>query len=208
MKFNPVMVISPARSGSSTIARLLQMKCAIMMDEGPIRKDEINPTGYYEDHKLVEINQKVIRRTLGIIKEKGLNRSEESTLFDMIDPTWAVEFYGWIFKRNLEYSLWGFKDPRMTPFIHWTLQFFDNPIFIQPFRTDEQVIKSQFEKLGSSEQKFASPQDRHSFLTYGLRAYHELIDKHLSGYKIHKIDLTKYVPEKQLTEKLKDILNG
>ena len=181
-----VIVIGPPRSGTSVVARLLQENLGVMMDEGPIRKDTHNPHGYYEDHRVVAINKIAISRWL-----MGKNHEQK------VDPVWALQFAKWVAYMTTKYRdrQWGFKEPRCMGFISWVKQFFKDPIWIVCDRSDEQIIKSQVNKLGIKKEDAIN----------GLLAYRKLIKDNLTDY--HKIDLTMKQSEKKLTKRLKRILN-
>lgn len=186
-----MIVIGPPRSGTSVIARLLQENLDVMMDEGPIKKDKHNPSGYYEDHRLVKINHESNLR--------GIKRIQMDKTYDagkLMDPFWAAQFAKWITYRMLKYKgkFWGFKDPRMVGIIHHVKQFFQNPIWIVTDRKDNQILKSQVKKLGLN----------FDVALQGLNAYRRLIKKHLDSYYL--IDLSKYRSEENLTEELREIL--
>ena len=187
LNFDPIIVVGSPRSGTSVVTRLLQENLGIMMDEGPIKKNQHNPNGYYEDEKLMAINKGVMDRW-----QVGTNNEKR------MDPEWAISFAGWATERASKYEKWGFKEPRMIGFINWTLQFFNNPTFIWTIRKDEQIIKSQVEKLGYMP----------VIARKGVAAYRELITKHLSDKNLHRIDLSNYRSEKKLIKELEVILNG
>ncbi len=157
-----------------------------MMDEGPIKKSWKNPAGYYEDSQLVEINNGALTRW-PIGKQRAIKG---------IDPQWAAEFAVWIANRAATYKKWGFKDPRMIGFIHWTFQFLKDPVFIWTTRSEKQVVKSLVKKFGF-QKKLAKKQ---------VNAYQTVIKKYLRGKRLYRIDLEKYVPESILIEQLEKIL--
>ena len=182
---NPVIVVGAPRSGTSVIARLLQEKLGVMMDEGPVRKDARNRDGYYEDHRLCKINLDLFHRwDMGIAGK------------DTIDRQWTKEFYDWISERSSHYERWGFKDPRMTGILHWVFQFFEGPLFIWPIRQTSQIIQSQVTKL------------RYPFET--AREYTVFCEKYLSkqlkGKKLYRINLSRRRSEKKLIKQLHTIL--
>lgn len=181
----PVIVIGSPRSGTSVVARILQEHLGVMMDEGPIRKDAANPNGYYEDQRLVAINQIAI-----VNWQMGRNHEQK------IDREWAAKFGQWLVYRNLKYPVWGFKDPRMVGLISWVKQFVPAAIWIWPQRTDEQIIRSQVRKLGVSEQDAVN----------GVIAYKNLINKNLNNY--HTINLSTQLTDNQIAEQLKEILKN
>jgi len=180
---DPVIVVGPPRSGTSVIARLLQEKCGVMMDEGPVRKDAANMYGYYEDQRLLEINRNLFGRWDNGKFEKD------------VDPQWKTEFSGWIYERTKKYGRWGFKDPRMLGIMTWVFEFFD-PIFIWPIRQNSQIIQSQVIKLGY-------PLDIAREYTTFCEKY---IVKFLSCKRLFKIDLNQRRSEKKLTKHLHTIL--
>jgi hypothetical protein len=187
LNFDPVVVIGSPRSATSTIARLLQEEFRIMMDEGPIRKDNHNPKGYYEDQKLVSINKIVSDNwQLGTNNENRINKD------------WAIKFAQWVTDRASKYEQWGFKEPRMIGFIHWIFQFLDRPLFIWPIRRDNDIIKSQVRKLGYAP----------IVAKKGIEAYKILIEKYIPKDQLYTIDLTIKKTDKNLIDELKGILNA
>lgn len=186
LNFNPVIVIGAPRSGTSVIARILQEDFGVMMDEGPIKKDAHNPNGYYEDERLVKMNKQVLKRWM-----MGSNNEQR------MDMAWANQFAIWVTMRAFKYERWGFKEPRMLGFIQWALQFVNEPVFIWPIRTDEQIIKSQVEKLGYPPM----------IAKAGVEAYKTLIERHI-GDKVHKIDLSERGKRNEILDQIHRILDG
>lgn len=189
MPISPIIVIGSPRSGTSVIARLLQERCGILMDEGPIRKDKHNPKGFYEDPKLIAISAIAIKRW-----------QHGKAHVDKVDPVWAIAFAKWVGYRTFKYggSGWGFKDPRMIGFISWWKQFFFNPIYIYCKRDKKLIVKSQVKKLGISKKDARN----------GVEAYGKLITNNLCDSKLHEFDLTLYQEEDVLTERLKRIVEN
>jgi hypothetical protein len=185
VNLSPIIVVGCPRSGTSVVARILQENCDIMMDEGPIKKDSRNPKGYYEDHRLQKINTGMIARW-----KFGAD--------NLIDQRWAVEFAEWIVGRGSKYDRWGFKDPAMIGFIHWTFQFFKDPVFIWTYRNKKKIVDSQMKKLGFNRE----------IAERGVDAYNDMLNKHLKDKNLHKINLTNYMSESKLNQKLEDIING
>jgi hypothetical protein len=180
-----VIVMGPPRSGTSVITRLLQENLGVMMDEGPIRKDRLNPKGFYEDPRVVKINSIVLKNwKMGTGNEKRMN------------PLWIFHFAKWVKYRTLKYptTQWGFKEPRCVGFVGWVKQFFDHPIWIVTDRSDKQIIKSQVEKLGVPRE----------FARVGLDAYRKLIRDNIAEYAL--FDMSTYQKESDLTARLRKIL--
>ena len=185
MNLNPIIVIGLPRSGTSVVARLLQENLNIMMDEGPIRKDSLNPYGYYEDHKLVGINSRMLNRW------KANDKNSKN-----VDRLWAIEFTAWIVSRSMKYKKWGFKDPRLVGFLPWVVQYFNNATWIVCDRKERQIIKSQVTKLGISLENAVA----------GIRAEKALIEKYVCDYNI--IDMSHYYPENELIKYLDRVIYG
>ena len=183
---NPIIVVGPPRSGTSCIARILQEKLGVMMDEGPISRGPENPNGYYEDHRLLTINKIALA-----------NWQHAAEYHKKVDREWAASFGQWVVMREIKFQKWGFKDPRMVGFLHWVFCFFKDPIWIYPVRRDEQILNSQKRNVVADEK----------YLKMGLKAYKKLIAKYL-GDKVHKINMRDYRSEKSLTKELTGVING
>jgi len=190
---NPIIVTGAPHSGTSVIARLLQTKMDVMMDEGPIRADEYKPLGYYEDHRVMEINNIAYYNHL----DKLQKQEDKSLPIDIqVPPKWAIEFAKWLVYRNSKYKKWGWKDPVCGGLFQHMHQFFDNPIWIVCKRRDEDVLKSLIEK-----EKFPK-----AVAAKGLRAFQNLIAKQLDG-KCNYIDMSEYVEEKELVKLIDKVIN-
>lgn len=188
INLDPVIVVGSPRSGTAVVTRNLQENFGYMMDEGPIRKDWRNPNGYYEDRRLLKINHELFFHHWKY-KTKNENR---------MNRQWAVQFAKFVAMRAFKYEKWGFKDPQLIGIIHWTLQFFRNPIFIWTIRLDEQILKSQVDKFGY-----------HPIVAKrGISSYRKLIEKYLSDRNLYKIDLSEYKTDEKICKELRIILNG
>lgn len=132
---SPVIVIGSPRSGTTTVARVMQNWLGIVMDASPMKPDKvINPYGWYEDSRLVEMNRLYY---LGMIK---LN-------------AWARRFKRYIRAMEKLDRPWGFKDPRIIPVFGYALSFFKSPTIIRVRRDRKLVIASQMGKLGRTAEK-------------------------------------------------------
>jgi len=104
-----IAVIGMHRSGTSAVARGLQA-LGVYLGHDFLDAQPENPTGYWEDRGIVEINERVL-------KALGLQWDDA----DAIDPR---RFRGWrmwrlrgeatryLHRHFIPHSLWGFKDPR------------------------------------------------------------------------------------------------
>jgi len=180
---HPVIVIGPPRSGTSVITRLLQTHLGLMMDEGPILKDLANPKGYFEDHRVVRINQIACKNW-----KPGVGHEKK------IDPQWAIPMMKFAALRTLRYKTrWGWKDPRCIGFVTWVKELFPNAIWIATDRKDDQIIGSSTEKLMDKES-----------IKVALPAYRRLIAQHLPNR--HIFDMTKRQSESDLVKRMRKIL--
>ena len=102
-------MIGMHRSGTSAIARGLQA-LGVYLGNDFLDAQPENPTGYWEDRRIVDLNERVL---------KALRLS-----WDSIKPVERREFHGWqiwqlrreavrdLRRRFTPHPLWGFKDPR------------------------------------------------------------------------------------------------
>lgn len=104
-----VLVLGMHRSGTSALARGLQM-LGVYLGNDFISPKPDNPTGYWEDRNIYEINE----RLLAVFGLKW----EEVALID--DARWdapgvealRTEAVAYLRSQFVSHSLWGFKDPR------------------------------------------------------------------------------------------------
>lgn len=185
---NPIIVTGAPYSGTSVVARILQTRLGVMMDEGPIRTDENKPLGYYEDRRLLDINKVACAHYL-----KRRTEGKEGKL----PLRWATEFAAWLVERANRFPVWGWKDPAGVGLIKYQKPFFGKPTWIVCRRRDEQVIKSQVEKHGYPERMALK----------GLAAYNEIIEEHLNG-RARVVDLAERRSEEDIESELKDIIDG
>src|SRR6202030_818858 len=104
-----VLVLGMHRSGTSALARGLQM-LGVYLGNDFISPKPDNPTGYWEDRNIFEINE----RLLAVFGLKW----EEVSLID--DARWdepgiealRTEAVAYLKSQFVNHPLWGFKDPR------------------------------------------------------------------------------------------------
>jgi O-antigen biosynthesis protein len=104
-----VLVLGMHRSGTSALARGLQM-LGVYLGNDFISSKPDNPTGYWEDRNIYEINE----RLLAVFGLKW----EEVALID--DARWDApgaealrnEAVAYLRSQFVSHPLWGFKDPR------------------------------------------------------------------------------------------------
>jgi hypothetical protein len=147
-----VLVIGMHRSGTSALARGLQMLGVYLGDNFlDIRPD--NPTGYWEDKNIYELNERLLA-TLGL-------RWEDVALID--DTLWhrpevqvlLAEAVEYLRSQFVSHPLWGFKDPRtirLLPFWQLALRRLDvNECYLVVIRNPRSVALSLLKRHGMDE---------------------------------------------------------
>src|SRR5271155_43454 len=104
-----VLVLGMHRSGTSAITRGMQMLGVYLGDDFLSPKPD-NPTGYWEDRNIFEINERLLR-VFGLKWEDvaliGDDQWQEPGVEALRDE--AIEY---LRSKFLGHALWGFKDPR------------------------------------------------------------------------------------------------
>jgi len=147
-----VLVIGMHRSGTSALARGLQM-LGVYLGNNFLDTRPDNPTGYWEDKNIYELNERLLA-ALGL-------KWEEVALID--DTRWhrpqvevlraeAVEYLRSEFVRH---PLWGFKDPRtirLLPFWQSVLRRLDvHERYLVVIRNPRSVAQSLLKRHGMDE---------------------------------------------------------
>jgi hypothetical protein len=137
------------RSGTSALARGLQM-LGVDLGNDFISPKPDNPTGYWEDRNIYEINE----RLLAVFGLKW----EEVALID--DARWdapgvealRTEAVAYLRSQFVSHSLWGFKDPRtirLLPFWRSVLRSLEvDESYLLVIRNPRSVANSLFRRHG------------------------------------------------------------
>jgi hypothetical protein len=137
------------RSGTSAIARGLQMLGVYLGNDFLGAKPD-NPTGYWEDRNIYEINERLLA-VLGL-------KWEDIALID--DARWhepevealLAEAVEYLQSHFLSHHLWGFKDPRtirLLPFWQSVLRRLDvDESYLVVLRNPRSVASSLFQRQG------------------------------------------------------------
>ena len=137
------------RSGTSAIARGLQMLGVYLGNDFLCAKPD-NPTGYWEDRKIYDINERLLA-VLGL-------KWEDVALID--DARWhepevealLAEAVEYLRSQFLSYPLWGFKDPRtirLLPFWQSALRRLDvDECYLVVLRNPRSVASSLLHRQG------------------------------------------------------------
>ena len=195
----PVIVVGHIRGGTSVIARLLHTEFGIhMLSNGAKNgKDWKNPRGYFEDQPLIDITLSLVDRVLNAEKPTPDNATE------LVDNIFKNEFCSYIAKRQQQ-GKWGFKEPRLNGVLPYILSQLSTFTLIVPYRNEQDILKSQIEKIGADpEQAWAGMKATTTIITGVLRKHpHHVINlkKHRSDANIIAELSTIFEPDRQLQE--------
>ena len=147
-----VLVIGMHRSGTSALARGLQM-LGVYLGNNFLDTRPDNPTGYWEDKNIYELNERLLA-ALGL-------KWEEVELID--DTRWhrpevevlLAEAVEYLRSQFLSHPLWGFKDPRtirLLPFWQSVLRRLGvNESYLVVIRNPRSVAQSLLKRHGMDE---------------------------------------------------------
>jgi hypothetical protein len=144
-----VLVLGMHRSGTSAIARGLQM-LGVHLGNNFLGAKPDNPTGYWEDRNIYEINERLLAalglkwESIELIDDARWNGPEVEALLAE-----AVEY---LRSQFLSHPLWGFKDPRtirLLPFWQSALRRLDvDESYLVVLRNPRSVASSLFQRQG------------------------------------------------------------
>ena len=147
-----VLVIGMHRSGTSALARGLQM-LGVYLGNNFLDTRPDNPTGYWEDKNIYELNERLLA-ALGL-------KWEEVALID--DTRWhrpevevlRAEAVEYLRSQFVSHPLWGFKDPRtirLLPFWQSVLRRLGvNESYLVVIRNPRSVAQSLLKRHGMDE---------------------------------------------------------
>jgi len=140
---NIIVVLTPGRSGSSLLMRLLG-EMGVNLSDKMIPGRLENPEGYFEDSEIVEVHKRLSQelntKTSLPLPDGWVNRKPYTKARKQLSE---------ILETHLDQSekLWGFKDPRTGTFFSLWRKVFDIanivPIFILALRDPVAIINSQ-----------------------------------------------------------------
>jgi len=147
-----VLVIGMHRSGTSALARGVQM-LGVYMGENFLSPRPDNPTGYWEDKYICNLNERLLAalglkwEDVALIEDRRWQEPEIQVLLAE-----AVEYLGSQFVNR---PLWGFKDPRtirLLPFWHSALRLLDvDECYLVVIRNPSSVALSLLQRQGMDE---------------------------------------------------------
>jgi hypothetical protein len=114
-----VIVLGMHRSGTSALARGLQM-LGVYLGNDFLSPQPDNPTGYWEDRNIFEINERLLA-AFGL-KWEDVALIDDARWHEQAVESLLAEAVQYLRSEFVGHSLWGFKDPRtirLLPF--WRL---------------------------------------------------------------------------------------
>ncbi len=133
-----ILVVSPGRCGSSTVARILHERLGVNMGNKFREPDKENPNGFYEDVEFKNLNEALIR---------GMVTLEE----------FGVRIKALIDSKSGE---WGIKDPRLCEVCGVYLKYIPEAKIIITERPREIVVKSYIKSYGWTQENSERLYDR------------------------------------------------
>jgi O-antigen biosynthesis protein len=144
-----VLVLGMHRSGTSALARGLQM-LGVYLGNGFLSPQPDNPTGYWEDRNIYELNERLLAAfglkwdDVALIDDARWEEPEVEAL-----RSEAVEY---LRSKFIDHSLWGFKDPRtirLLPFWRSALHRLDvDECYLLVIRNPRSVANSLMRRHG------------------------------------------------------------
>jgi len=130
---NPVIIISPPRSGSSFVARIVNEYFGVCLYRTTHGKTHVWPRGSFEDVKLHQACKELINSVCTL--EDHYNFNMEYTEF---------------IKTMSKHKKWGFKEPLLCFKMKEIVESFDNPTLIRCWRDKKTTVQSMHDRLGWS----------------------------------------------------------
>jgi O-antigen biosynthesis protein len=127
-----VVILGMHRSGTSAFSRGLQALGVYLGDSFLDTKPD-NPTGYWEDRNIVELNDRVL--SVFGLKWEEVALIEEAQWQDPKVQALRMEAAGYLETQFISHPLWGFKDPRTVRLLP-----FWRPVFQQLDVDDTYVV--------------------------------------------------------------------
>lgn len=179
-KRRPVVVVRVGRSGTSTVARLLQEELGISMGRKFDPPNRACPEGSYEDLEFRELGMRFAAGKIGL-------------------PTFRTAVERLAEERDRDGGAWGFKDPRCCSFLGLYLTWLD-PVVIWCRRDLEDVVRS-WERVTTAvhAEAWFEVQARHRHL---VRLLGEPGCWERCRLDVLRIDFTHPVPDDELVERI------
>ena len=134
-----VIVLGMHRSGTSLVAGILH-QLGVHMGDNLIPPRPDNPKGFFEDERVVQINDTILRMCGGTWYRPPSEACLDPDDFPHIGP--FIEIMSYIEKRKDAHSLWGMKDPRLCLTLGLWLRELGEARFIVVWRNPLAVARS------------------------------------------------------------------
>lgn len=112
-----VIVLGMHRSGTSAISGILHLNNIIMGSKDNFKPKPLpqNPKGFYENYDFRKINDQILKKVNYNVKSLNYNIP-----FPLPEKKTEIKMKYLVNKQNLQYSNWGWKDPRTCLTLdHW-----------------------------------------------------------------------------------------
>lgn len=169
MNSEPVIVVAPARSATSAVARMLHHECGVCMGHRLREANANNPDGYYEDLRIQRLNRE--RYRLGVQKMQYANRLRAL-----------------LRHRDCDARRVGFKDPCASEIITEVLAVFPRATYIRCKRPFSEVQASWQRIYGNPAAPFSMTDEE---IDVKIRAQEKMLDRWLpEAHVVTTYDLT------------------
>ena len=134
-----IIVLGMHRSGTSLVAGILH-QLGVHMGDNLIGPRPDNPKGFFEDERVVQINDWILQLCAGSWHRPP---SEEILQYDEFPYTGPlVEIESYVQNRKDAHTHWGFKDPRLCLTIQLWTPYIREPKFIVVWRNPLAIARS------------------------------------------------------------------
>jgi hypothetical protein len=137
------------RSGTSALARGLQM-LGVYLGSDFLSPQPDNPTGYWEDRNIVEINERLLA-AFGL-KWEDVALIDDARWHDQAVESLLAEAVQYLRSQFVSHPLWGFKDPRtirLLPFWRSALHLLEvDECYLVVIRNPRSVANSLMRRHG------------------------------------------------------------
>ncbi len=135
-----IMVLGMHRSGTSAVARLLNMMGAYFAPEGQgLPPSKTNPKGYWERHDVVNLNNQVLN-SLGIGWDT-ISKYDSSQITPEISAQFSSRAQEIVLGLDA-HRPWMMKDPRLNLLLPLWLPLLELPVCVYVYRSPIQVAQS------------------------------------------------------------------
>jgi len=143
-----VVVLGMHRSGTSLVAGLLHAM-GVHMGDDLLKADENNPHGYYEDCKIVGLNEVILTLAGGTWAEPP----EIEAIQTVGKDKRVADAIAYLVGQRAQRDAWGFKDPRTCLTAELWHPSLKDPRYVVVNRTRKAVVKSLMRRAKQAAEK-------------------------------------------------------